>query len=266
MGFVASPQEIARFREREAFNFYDTEVLAVVWETAPATVKRLLPPPLTPAKRPLVVAFVGNYPRTDFGITYREAFLTLRAEFGGVEGFYVLAMNVTDDMALIGGREIWGYPKKLADIALQREGQAARGWAERHAIRYFSARARLTGRLNAPDALESFMEVFGAPGTSQASIHYNVKAFPSPDWQGSDYPPRLIRSEIAFRDRAVELGEVTVELTPSAFDPWNEVEVVRVLGAVYSHGDFSMRRGQVVAEADPEAFMPYMSSKHDPYA
>ena len=49
MGFVATPEEIARFRARETWDYYGAELLSVVWETTPATVERLLPPPLKPA-------------------------------------------------------------------------------------------------------------------------------------------------------------------------------------------------------------------------
>lgn len=257
MSFVKSQDELARFYARTAFEFYDAEMLWVVWETSPATVARLLPPPLKPVKRPLALALLSNYPRTDFGITYREVALALQAEFGGVEAPYIRAMHVTDDMALIGGREIWGYPKKMADIAMYREGKSAGGWGERHGVRYLSVQAQLTGALNTPDATDAIAEVLGPPNTSGVSFHYNFKYFPSPDWQSFDYPPRLIRGENAFELQTIELGAAAVTLKPSALDPWSEVEIVRMLGAVYIKGNISMRKGIVVAEADPEAFRPF---------
>lgn len=264
MGFVATPQQAARFRDRESFDYYDAEILSIVWETSPEIVKRLLPPPLKPAKRPLATAFVATYPRTNFSLSYREAALTLQTEFGGVAGAYYVAMNVTDDMALIGGREMMGFPKKLADIAFYREGQASGGWAERHGVRYVAAKAQLTGAFNTADASEAFMEVFGAPGEPAPSIAYNFKSFLSADWKGLEYPPRLVRQETTMRTQALEIGEATLELKPSDFDPWSEVKVVRLLGAMYWKGDFAMRRGQVVAEVDPETFMPYAYAKRDP--
>lgn len=264
MSFVQSHQELAKFYAREAFTFYDAEILWFVWETSEATVARLLPPPLKPTKRPLALAFVANYPRTDFGITYREAALGLQAEFGGIAAPYILAMNVTNDMALIGGREIWGYPKKIADVAFYREGQAAGGWSERHGIRFLSAQAQLTGNVNAPDAAEAFTDVLGPPDPNSVSFMYNIKYFPSPDWQGFDYTPRLVRGENVFHMEALEIGEAAVTLTPSAFDPWTEVEIVRLLGAVYTKGKVEMRKGVVVAEADPEAFRPYGLANLDP--
>ncbi len=43
-------------------------------------------------------------------------------------------------------------------------------------------------------------------------------------------------------------------LRPSELDPWSEVELVRVPGAVHQKCNNSMLLGQVVAEADPVAF------------
>ena len=40
-------------------------------------------------------------------------------------------MYVDDDVAMIGGREIYGLPKKIAKIELAREGNTVRGTVER---------------------------------------------------------------------------------------------------------------------------------------
>jgi hypothetical protein len=45
--------------------------------------------------------------------------------------------------------------------------------------------------------------------------------------------------------------------------PWSEVEIVRVLGAVYTVGNNTMLPGSVVAEADPMSFAPYAFMKVD---
>jgi acetoacetate decarboxylase len=61
-----------------------------------------------------------------------ESALFLQAEYNGEEGAYCLAMPVTNDMALILGREVFGYPKKMADIYIKRNGEKVEGWTERH--------------------------------------------------------------------------------------------------------------------------------------
>ena len=52
-------------------------------------------------------------------------------------------------------------------------------------------------------------------------------------------------------------------LRPSEHDPWDDVEIVRVLGAMYTVGDNTMLPGSVVAEVDQAEFMPYALMKID---
>jgi len=261
MGFVKTPEELAGIY-RETIDFYDAEMLTVIWETKPEIVRRLLPPPLQPGKRPLAVAFVASYPRTNFGVTYLESALFLRAVFNGEEGNYCLAMPVTNDIALILGREVFGYPKKIGNIQFNRRGKDVEGLTERHGRRFLQVRANLTGKLNAEDAPMILAEVFNI-GTTSVVTTYNFKYFPAPEGNGFDYPPRLIREEVEFRPRSIEVGEAEISMQPSEFDPWAEVEVVRTLGAVYTVGNNSMRKGKVVAETDPLAFAPYAFLKLD---
>ena len=42
-------------------------MLAVIYETKEEIVERLLPKPLKPTERPLVMMFIGKYPKTNFG-------------------------------------------------------------------------------------------------------------------------------------------------------------------------------------------------------
>ena len=117
MSFVKTYEEILN-NATESGDFYDAEMLSLVWETTPEAIEKLLPPPLKPAEKPLALAFVANYPSTNFSVPYKESALFVNASFEGQEGFYCLAMPVTNDMAMAGGREVWGYPKKLANIEI----------------------------------------------------------------------------------------------------------------------------------------------------
>ncbi|MEW5721986.1 MAG: acetoacetate decarboxylase family protein [Thermodesulfobacteriota bacterium] len=263
MGFVKTIEEAAGVLSRNP-EFYGAEMLVVLWETSPETVRRLLPPPLEPAARPLAMAFVANYPETNFGVSYREAALFLQASFQGEPGSYCLAMPVTDDMALALGRESMGYPKKIADVSLRREGVVVEGWAERKGTRFLELKATLSGTLDNEDALMTMLEVFGTPGADPSVVTaYNFKHFPAPELVSFDYHPRLVQERVEFRPEVMELGRAEVTLRSSLYDPWAEIEVVKVLGAVYTKGHNTMLPGQVVAEVSPEEFLPYAFLKWD---
>ena len=95
--------------------FTAAEMLLVGFRTDPTVVERILPKPLQVPDDPLALAFVARYPETNFGVTYNEGALIVPATFKGEVGGYCLAMPVDNDMAMVGGRERHGFPKKMAD-------------------------------------------------------------------------------------------------------------------------------------------------------
>jgi acetoacetate decarboxylase len=258
MSFVKTYEEILG-NSAKSGDFHDAEMLTLIWETTPEAIERLLPPPLKPAEKPLVLAFVADYPSTNFSLPYKESALLIRASFESKEGFYCLAMPVTNDMAMAGGREIWGYPKKLANISLQRTGDTVEGWTERHGIQFMKVTANLTGKLNDNSAMDELLGMGLNPEGEYSDIQFNFKHSPSPvAGEAFDYPPRLIQGETVFRPKTFTFAEVEIELTPSEFDPWHEVPVARMLGGFYSVGDNSMLNdGKVLAEVDSIEFAPY---------
>ena len=244
----------------ETADFYNAEMLLVYWETKPDIIKRLLPRPLKPAGKPIAAAFVANYPKTNFGVSYLESSLFLKCRFKDEEGVYILSMPVDNDMAMAAGREFYGYPKKMANIYLNRNGNEVKGWTERHGTRFFEVRAKLFGEIS-DDNAQNIMTEIGIKNS--VMVVFNFKHFPAPDGKGFDYNPRLIREEVEFHPSSIELAEAEIILKPSDYDPWSEVEVVKVLGAGYIIGNNSMRKGSVVAEVKPTTFAPYAFLKWD---
>jgi acetoacetate decarboxylase len=80
---------------------------------------------------------------------------------------------------------------------------------------------------------------------------------------GFDYPPRLIKRETEFEPTSTEIGQGEIVFRASPCDPWAEVEVVRMLGAVYATGTVAMKTGSVVDEVDGMDFAPYAFLKSD---
>lgn len=262
MPFKRTLQEIIALK-RDTFNFFGAERISVAWETKKEIVAELLPEPLKPAKRPIATAFVANYPLTDFGEPYMESGLFLMADFNGEEGMYCLSMPVTDDMALIGGREYFGYPKKIGRVEMYRNDTSAGGWTERHGIRFMEIKARMTGRINHPDAMGILMNMYKSKDGAQALTVFNFKYFASADLTGFDFNPRLMREEVLFRPKTLEPCEVEIIFNKSDYDPWHEIEVVKMLGGSYATGDATMLPGRYVAETDPMKFFPFAFMKSD---
>jgi acetoacetate decarboxylase len=67
---------------------------------------------------------VGFYPWTTFG-PYNEAILSLLVEHKGRPMNYIMHIAVTTEPPMLAGREIWGFPKKLAQIEFKNASIAA---------------------------------------------------------------------------------------------------------------------------------------------
>ncbi len=88
----------------------------------PDAVRHWLPAPLRLASPARATVFVADYPETTFGSVYREAAVLLHVRLFGVPMVFCPWMVVDDDRALILGRELLGYPKKLATIDFAETG------------------------------------------------------------------------------------------------------------------------------------------------
>jgi len=95
--------------------FINAEMLSATYVTDENAAREIIPKPLLPTKTPLATVFVARYPETNFGCVYNEGALFLHCEYKKERGLYCLSMPVDDDMAMVGGREQFGYPKKMAD-------------------------------------------------------------------------------------------------------------------------------------------------------
>lgn len=271
MSFIKTQEEIEeRLKKTETSDFGSAEMVNVFWETKSEIIEKLLPPPLKPPKVPIAHAFVANYPETNFGLPYLESAMFLRAEFEGVEGNYCLAMHLDGpgkDLAMAGGREVFGFPKKLANINFDFRGEDFEGYSERLGIKNIELHVKFNGKFNDIETPKLLVQVGMIPSKMKNpnTVNYNYKHFPAPERTGFDYLPRLVRQDTLFKPKSMKMGEAELKLNASIHDPWAEVEIVRVLGAIYQTGNNSMLAGKVLAEVDPEKFLPYSFLKWDWY-
>src|SRR5438552_3017302 len=117
-----TPAELKAFREARARipDIWSTTVHAI-WRTDPEALAQVLPPPLKPAADPLVRASISRVELPGGGLLGAGS-VAVRAVHDGRDGDYPLVMPMTTERALIGGREVFGEPKKLGEVTLRRDG------------------------------------------------------------------------------------------------------------------------------------------------
>ncbi len=166
------------------FEFRGAEMLWARFRTDLDIVKAILPKPLAPAEEPLASAFVARYPNTNFGVTYSEGALFLRATYKEEPGWYCLAMPVDNDMAMVGGREQFGYPKKIAEeITLTRIDNHAVGRVVRRGVEVLHIEAELIDPVedSALDAIGPVVKRSGRQTLSKSRL-LQFQVLPEPGW------------------------------------------------------------------------------------
>lgn len=112
-----------------------------------SAVQGWLPWPLRLAAPARATVFIADYPETTFGSVYREAAVLLHVRLLGVPMVFCPWMVVDDDRALILGRELLGYPKKMAEIAFAESDGSFTGSVVRRGVELL----RIEGTLSVPD-------------------------------------------------------------------------------------------------------------------
>ena len=244
MGFVKTKKEIDDYYSLGVRKFTGAEMLGVLFETRPEIVSRLLPPPLMPADAPTGLIFIAHYPQTNLGPGYKEAALFLNCKYGGEQGSYCLSMPIdSEESRLYNGRDIFGFPKKMAKIHLEKKGDEACGWVVRHGIRFVEIQAKLTDPF---------------PSLPEMGANFLFKASPRIDLTpGFDGPVLLCRHKTNVEMKSLDIGSASLSLTESDADPWAELENPKVTLAFYLVSDNTMLPGSVITEVDPEAYLPY---------
>src|SRR5437762_11431106 len=99
------------------YRFVDREFLIITYRIDPAALAEVVPEALTFAQPLVKYEFIRMADSTGFG-DYTESGQVIPVSFQGQEGSYVHAMYLDDEAPIAGGRELWGFPKKLASPSL----------------------------------------------------------------------------------------------------------------------------------------------------
>ena len=102
------------------YRFVDREYLIITYRTDPERLRAIVPEPLA-LDAPLVkYEFIRMPDSTGFG-DYTESGQVIPVSLNGRRGSYTHCMFLDDEAPIAGGRELWGFPKKLGSPSLKVE-------------------------------------------------------------------------------------------------------------------------------------------------
>ncbi|MFJ4789789.1 acetoacetate decarboxylase family protein [Streptomyces sp. NPDC088794] len=239
--------EIAAARTASAKlpDIWSTGVVAL-WESDPDAVAAVLPPPLKPTGRPLVRVNISKVQLP--GYPLGAGSFAVAAAHDGVEGWYPLVMPMTHERALTGGREVFGEPKKLGEVVVDREGLMVRASLARHGIAFVEVRGAVTERLPLPEP--------------SRKTDFYFKFLPAVDGSGFDTEPVLVHCVRHEKVRKLERITGDVVLRESMYDPVADLPVRRLVEITLGEKT-SDQRGKVVERVDAQALLPYIHQRYD---
>ena len=102
------------------YRFLQREFLVIAYRTDMDKLRALVPEPLQVDEPIVKYEFIRMPDSTGFG-DYTETGQVIPVSFRGRKGGYSLCMFLNDEPPIAGGRELWGFPKKLAQPSLRAE-------------------------------------------------------------------------------------------------------------------------------------------------
>src|SRR5580698_2380383 len=98
-----------------------SEAVTAFYETDPDIIAAILPPPLEPGPEPLVRITITRVEMPGLPV-FGAGWIGVQARHADRLGEYPIFMPMTTEQSLIGGRETYGEPKKLAEVDGDRDG------------------------------------------------------------------------------------------------------------------------------------------------
>ncbi len=99
------------------YRFIDREYLLIHYESDPDAIRAMLPEPLEPDGNHAIFEWMKMPDSAGFG-AYQECGINIAAKWNGTPCNYSAMMFLDDESPTTGGREIWGFPKKIGNPEL----------------------------------------------------------------------------------------------------------------------------------------------------
>jgi acetoacetate decarboxylase len=215
------------------YRFVNREYLIITYRTDPVKLRALVPEPLIPDGDTVKYEFIRMPDSTGFG-DYTESGQVVPVTFRGRKGGYSHCMFLNDEGPIAGGRELWGFPKKLADPTLHVAVDTLIGTLDYGPMRV------ATGSMGYKHSEIDLTAVTA----SLAAPNFLLKIIPHAD--GTARICELV--EYSLEEITVKgawTGPAALHLHPHALAPVAELPVLEVISGVHIIADLTLGLGKV---------------------
>jgi acetoacetate decarboxylase len=216
------------------YRFINREYFVITYETDLDALKQIVPEPLEVTEPIVKFEFIRMPDSTGFG-DYTESGQVIPVSYKGKKGVYVHAMYLDDEAPIAAGREIWGFPKKLANPSLQVINETLIGRLDYETCQVATATMGYKYQeLNIDAVLKSLM----VP-------NYLLKIIPNVD--GSPRICELVEYNLeGVTVKGAWSGPAELYLIPHALASVADLPVRKVISGVHIMTDLTLPYGKVI--------------------
>jgi acetoacetate decarboxylase len=219
---------------RGPYRFVDREYFIITYRTDPKALRAVVPEPLEIPDALVKYEFIRMPDSTGFG-NYTESGQVIPISFEGKPGGYVHSMYLDDDAPIAGGREIWGFPKKLAQPSLTAQKDVLLGTLDYGSVRV------ATGTMGYKHRALDLAKV----KASLLAPNFLLKIIPH-----VDCTPRICELVRYYLEdvtvKGAWEGPAALELFEHALAPVARLPVLEIVSGVHILADLTLGLGEVV--------------------
>lgn len=212
----------------------DMRVQLVVYESDLENIRRVIPAPLEPRTN-TVITWISQFELGTTQGAFKEMAIYVQVEYQDYQGDYEPFLYVNSPVPLTGGREIWGYQKKMADISLSFDQEATVGKIVR-------LDHQIMKTVVVPEHTATMTEI----PWSRDGV-FSLKYIPSAE-EGGAAVRELVLTEGKFTAQEGKFfsGRGSVNFERSEIDPTYLLEPKRIIAGFFGEGDLFLPFGKVV--------------------
>ena len=235
---------------------HSVQSIRCLYETDPDIARAMLPKPLVAAKRPEVFvqfAHVSMHYSEEHTVTIGAATVGVGCTYEGRAGYYVLAMPMEGEFVVIGGRERYGEPKKIAETHFEVNDTRVAARVRRHDIDFLELKGDIGPPSQSKKQFSEYFFCFKAMPSTSGGMQFG-------GFDGDVHLTMLTWERNYESIHTIDNGEIV--LRESKWDPLVDVPVRRIVKMEFARGA-SATSGRVLRTVPGEWLQPFMVQRYD---
>ena len=225
---------VAPLYEAPPYIYQGNRSINIVFKTTPETLQALVPAPLVPNPDSVLFIYFGQLNVvTPIRYRYLEMGIGVPVSFSDNAGQYAVYLYLDKAGAIVPGREIYGWPKKDAEISFTEEKDGIAAQVVRDGVVLAEATLHL-------------MEKVEPIPQQPAEPWFNQKLIPSVKKNTPPEVMQLTSTVIESEMQEINTGSATLKLGSSVSDPLGDIPILTVLEGRFTVDDITLGYGDVI--------------------